>query len=123
MFRDPYSRLAPRHSPRPRRRFSRAEYAFVLGGLVLAAAATAAALILGAGLQLIGPLWTAAIAWAVPAQIVHALWRGFRRKDWSGFGRYEPPVDNDTFDWGTKTGKYAYLRIHEEYQRLMGDES
>ena len=123
MFDDRWSRGGARHTHRPRRKFSPAEHAFVLGGLGLAAAATAVALVLGQGLGFLGPLCMAAIAWTVLAQIAHALWRGFRHRDWSCFGAYVPPVDRDSFDWSTRTGTYAYLRIAEEHERLMGDDS
>ena len=65
--------------------------AFLLGGLALAAVYTAIALGLDTGVEHIGPLWMAAIAWIVAASLACALWRGFRHKDWSAFSAYELP--------------------------------
>ena len=97
-----------------------AERLFVLGGLALAALYTAASLAAGSGAEAIGPLWMAAIAWTVLAALAAALWQGFRRRDWSPFRRHRlPDGSGDNFDWGTKTGAYAYHRIHDEHERLM----
>ena len=96
------------------------ERLFVLGGLALAALYTAASLAAGAGTEAIGPLCMAAIAWTAMAALAAALWQGFRRRDWSAFRRHRlPDGSGDTFDWGTRTGAYAYHRIHEEHERLM----
>ena len=97
------------------------ERTFVLGGLGLAALATAVLPALGAGMDVIGPLWMAAVVWTAVAQAVHALWLGLCRGDWSAFGAYGAPVDGDAFDWSTRTGAYAYLRVREEHERLLGD--
>ncbi|MDE0176119.1 MAG: hypothetical protein OYH76_20135 [Defluviicoccus sp.] len=96
------------------------ERLFVLGGFAVAALWTAASLAAGAGTEAIGPLWMAAIAWTVLAALAAALWQGFRRGDWSAFRDYElPDGSGDTFDFGTRTGSYAHLRIAEEHERLM----
>ena len=96
------------------------ERLFVLGGLALAALYTAASLAAGAGTEAIGPLWMAAIAWTAAAALAAALWQGFRHRDWSPFRRHRlPDGSSDGFDWGTRTGAYAYRRIHEEHERLM----
>ena len=96
------------------------ERLFVLGGLGLAALYTAASLAAGAGAEAIGPLWMAAIAWTAIAALACALWQGVRRRDWSAFRRHRlPDGSRDTFDWSTRTGAYAYLRIQEEHERLM----
>ena len=93
---------------------------FVLGGLALAALYTAASLAAGSGREAIGPLWMAALAWTAAAALAAALWQGFRRRDWSPFRRCRlPDGSGDNFDWGTRTGAYAYLRIHDEHERLM----
>ena len=89
--------------------------AFVFGGLALAAAYTAATLALDAGLEHIGTLWMAAIAWTVLAGFAGALWRGFRHHDWSAFSRYERPEDDGEMDeWLSRTGRYSSLRDKEE---------
>ena len=96
------------------------ERLFVLGGLALAALYTAASLAAGSGAEAIGPLWMAAIAWTALAALAAALWQGIRHRDWSPFRRHRlPDGSGDNFDWGTRTGAYAYLRIHEEHERLM----
>ena len=96
------------------------ERLFVLGGLALAALYTAASLAAGVGTEAIGPFWMAAIAWTAMAALAAALWQGVHRRDWSAFRRYRfPDNSGDTFDWGTRTGAYAYRRIQEEHERLM----
>ena len=96
------------------------ERLFVLGGLALAALYTAASLAAGTGAEAIGPLWMAAIAWTVAAATAAALWQGFRHGDWSAFRRHRlPDGSEENFDWSTKTGRYAYLRIADEHERLM----
>ena len=97
-----------------------AERLFVLGGLALAALYTAASLAAGTGTEAIGPLWMAAIAWTAGAALAAALWQGFRHRDWSTFRRRRlRDGGGEDFDWGTKTGRYAWLRIHDEHERLM----
>ncbi len=89
--------------------------ALVLGGLALAAVYNAAALVLGAGAEHVGPLWMAAFAWTVAASLAGALWRGFRHSDWSAFSGYELPEDDgDMEEWAMRTGRYAWLRDMEE---------
>ena len=103
-----------------RRRSAWRERLFVLGGFALAALYTAASLALGSGAEAIGPFWMAAVVWTVPAALACALRQGIRRRDWSPFRRYRRPGGrDDDFDWATKTGAYAYLRIQEEHERLM----
>ena len=103
-----------------RRRHSWRERLFVLGGFAVAALYTAASLAAGTGTEAIGPLWMAAILWTVPSSLALALRSGFVHRDWSAFRDCElPDGSGDTFDFGTRTGSYAYLRIAEEHERLM----
>ena len=96
------------------------ERLFVLGGFALAGLYTVVSLAAGSGTEGIGLLWMAAIAWTVMASLTAALWQGFRHRDWSPFRRYRlPDGSGDDFDWGTRTGRYAHLRIAEEHERLM----
>ena len=105
---------------RPQRRSTWRERLFVLGGIALAALYTAASVAAGTGTEAIGPLWMAAIAWTVMAALAAALWQGLRHRDWSAFRSYELADGSaDGFDWGTRTGSYAWMRIHEEHERLM----
>ena len=94
------------------------ERLFVLGGLMLAAIWTAASLASGAGGELIGPAWMAAIAWTVLASLAGALRRGFRHRDWSAFRSYELPDGRDQrLDWDTRSGTCAWMRDWEDRQR------
>ena len=105
---------------RPQRRSTWRERLFVLGGFAVAALYTAASLAAGSGAEAIGPLWMAAIVWTVVAALAAALWQGFRHRDWSAFRNYElADGSGEDFDWGTRTGAYAYHRIQEEHERLM----
>ncbi len=100
---------------RPLRRITWRVRALVLGGLALATVYTAAALVLGAGTEHIGPLWMGAIVWTIAASLAGALWRGFRHHDWSAFSAYElPPDDDDLHEWTLRTGRYSSLREMED---------
>ena len=92
-----------------------AERAFVLFGVAAAAVFTAVSVALGAGTEVIGPAWLAALAWTVLASLACALARGIRRRDWSAFRNYElPDGRGERIDWVSKTGRYAYLREWED---------
>ncbi len=93
--------------------------AFVLGGFALAALYTLAAVLLGAGLEAVGPLWLAAGLWAAISSLALALRSGFRDGDWSAFRDFEPPDNTDTIDWSTESGAWFDMAIAEEQERLM----
>ena len=98
------------------------ERLFVLGGFGAAAGGTVGSVAIGAGMEPVGPLWFAAIVWAVLAGLANVLWRGFRLGDWSAFRRYDPPDNSELIDWTTQTGEYAYMRIADEHERLMRED-
>ncbi len=103
-----------------RQRHSRRERAFVLGGFAVAALYSLIAAILGIGMDAIGPLWLAAVLWSVPASLALALRRGFVHRDWSAFRDYElPDGREENFDWDTRSGEYAWMRVAEEHERPM----
>ncbi len=95
------------------------ERLIVLGGFATAALCTSVAVILGTGMESIGPLWLAAVVWTVPASLALALRRGFVRGDWSAFRNREFPDDSELIDWTTQTGEYAWMAVAEEHERLM----
>ena len=111
-------------SPPPPRDASRptpAERAAVLGGFAFAALYTAVAAVSGAGMDIIGAAWLAAVAWAAVSSLALALRRGLRHGDWSAFGRYRLPDDRDEqLDFATRTGMYAWLRDEED--RLLHED-
>ena len=101
-----------------RQRHSRRERTFVLGGFAVAALYSLIAAIFGIGMEAVGPLWLAAVLWTVPASL--ALRRGFVHRDWSAFGDYElPDGREENFDWDTRSGEYAWMRVAGEHERLM----
>ena len=105
----------PRDPPRPRRATWR-ERLVVLGGFAPASLAA----VLGAGADILVPLWLAALAWTVLASLACALRRDIRDRDWSAFrGGDCDQGREDLVAWSTKTGAYAYLRVAEEHARLM----
>lgn len=96
------------------RRSTWRERIFVLGGLALAATLTAAAPALGLEDRVVGLAWTvlASLACALRAGIVHGDWSAFthrRRRD----SRAE------SFDWDTRTGVWAWMRVAERRARLL----
>ena len=106
-----------RDNTRPRTTW--AERAIVLFGLVLAALCTAWSATTGAGLEPVAAAWLAAGAWAAVSSLALALRRGFRRHDWSAFGRHKLPEDTELIDWSTKSGSWLDMAVAEENERLM----
>lgn len=60
------------------------ERAFVFAGIAFAGGVTGVGRPLGAGEEILAPVWLGALAWTVLASLAHVLWRGFRHGDWSG---------------------------------------
>ena len=116
---------APDRTPR---RSIRRERAFVLAGIALAAPVTAVLLVLDADRAAVGFVWLIAIAWTAAASLAAALRRGIVDRDWSAFGdrrcrhAWLPDTRAESFDWDTRTGAFAYMRIREDRQRLLEDD-
>ena len=114
-------------SDEPPRRSTWRERAFVLGGLALALPVTAVSLVLGADGGIVGFAWTVAVIWTALAGLACALRRGFADNDWSAFrGRGHrhgclPNIRGESFDWDTRTGAFAYMRIEKDRERLLDD--
>ena len=119
--------------PRMPRRSTWREHAFVLGGLALAVPATALSPFLGADSTVIGFVWLVAVAWTTLASLAAALRCGLVHADWSALGgrgqrhacrRHKCPPDTDAegFDWNTRTGAFAYMRIRDDRERLLEDD-
>jgi len=111
-----------RDSARPRTTW--AGRAVVLGGFALAALCTVWSAALGAplefGIETVAAAWLAAAAWAFVSSLALAIRRGLRNRDWSAFGRCElSDGREDRLDWSLKSGRYAYMRIAEDNERLM----
>lgn len=105
-----------------RHRDTRIERATVLAGVTIAAAGTAFSAFFGAGIDFVGILWLAAIAWTVAASLALALRRGIRHGDWSAFRHRRLPDGRDErIDAATGSGQYAHLTVAEEHERLMRD--
>ena len=97
-----------------------AERAIVLSGLVLAALCTAWSATTGAGLEPVAAAWLAAGAWAFLSSLALALRRGLRDRDWSAFRRCElSDGREDRLDWSLKSGRYAWMRVAEDNERLL----
>ena len=98
---------------------TRRERTLVLGGFAVAALHTGISTITGAGIEPIAAAWLAAAAWAFVSSLALALRRGFRRHDWSAFGRYDMPDNTELVDWSTKSGAWFDMAVAEENERLM----
>ena len=92
------------------------ERAFVFAGIAVAGVTSAIGVPVGAGEDVLAPVWVGAIGWTVLATIAHALWRGFRLGDWSAFRGYElPGVDHDV-------GNFAYQQLTDpSWRHLPGN--
>ena len=94
---------------------SRAARFMVLSGPALALLFTLYVLVSGSGASLLFAAWFWAAIWTFLAALTGALWRGIRRRDWSAFTGYSlPEQDADSFEWTTRTGRYAWRRDYEE---------
>ena len=104
------------------------ERAFVLGGLAFAPPVNAVLLILDIDRAAIGLVWLVAVAWTALASIAAGIRCGIVHGDRSAFDgrgcRHACPPDTgaESFDWGTRTGQFAYMRIDEDRQRLLQDD-
>ena len=119
--------MARRSEPRPASSTPR-ERAFVLGGLALAPPVTAVLLVLDIDRPAIGLVWLIAVAWTALASIAAAIRSGIVDGDWSAFdgcGRRHdrlPDTRAESFDWDTRTGQFAYMRVQEDRERLLEDD-
>ncbi len=105
-----------------RPRITRTERAIVLAGVIIAMACTAFSAFFGVGMDFVGILWLAAVAWTVVSSLALALRRGLRHGDWSAFRRRRlPDWRDERIDAATESGQYAHLSIAEEHDRLMRD--
>ena len=100
-------------------RTSPCERALVLAGFAAAALCTAWSAATGADIETVAAAWLAAAAWAFVLSLALALRRGFRRRDWSAFGRYGMPDNTELIDWSTKSGSWLDMAVAEENERLM----
>ena len=106
----------------PPRRSTWRERAFVLGGLALAAALTAAAFAIDLQDHTVGLAWAAALAWTVLASLACGLRRGIAHGDWSAFtDRRRRDSRAERFDWDTRSGAWAWMRTAEGCRRLLED--
>ena len=110
------------------RRSTRGERAFVLGIPALAPPATAVLPALGADGEAVGFVWLAAVAWTAIASLAAALRSGLAHGNRSAFRggcecRHTCPPDTraESFDWDTRTGAFAYMRIRDDRERLLDD--
>lgn len=92
---------------------------WMLGPLAVAVPLSAALALAGAGGDWFGAVWLAAVLWAVAASLVQAVWQGLRQGDWSAFTYCYLPRNDDDFDYATRTGKFAHLRIRAVHEALV----
>ena len=95
---------------------------WVQGPLAIAVPVSVALALAGAGGDWFGALWLAVLLWTVGATFVQALWQGLRHGDWSSFTYCDSPRNDDDFDYATRTGKFAHVRIRAEHEGLMRED-
>ena len=94
---------------------------WVLAPLAVAVPISGALAFAGAGADWMGALWLAAVLWAIGASFVQALWQGLRHGDWSAFRTCDLPGNDDDFDFETRSGAFAFMRIRAGHESLMRD--
>ena len=119
--------MAPRSEP-PSASSTPRERAFVLGAIALAAPVTVVLVVLDIDRAAIGLVWLIAVAWTAVASLAAAIRCGIVHGDRSAFdGRARrrdrlPDTRAESFDWNTRTGQFAYMRIDEDRERLLEDD-
>ena len=74
----------------------------MFGGVAVAGAASGIGVPIGAGEEVLVPVWLGAIGWTVIATIAHGLWRGVRFGEWSGDRDHERRRGDElSFRWRT----------------------
>ncbi|MDE0359864.1 MAG: hypothetical protein OXI74_01720 [Rhodospirillaceae bacterium] len=96
---------------------------WVLGAPALALAATFMLVAAGAPGDWIGAVWLVALLLTIAASFTQALLACVRHGDWSAFACAHPPCtalrrDDRDFDFATRTGLYAHLRVRDEHESL-----
>ena len=112
---------ATRHPDSPHSAVRGAQW--VLGAPALALAATFMLVAAGAPGDWIGAVWLVALLVTIAASFTQALLAGVRHGDWSAFACAHPPCtalrrDDPDFDFATRTGLYAHLRVRDEHESL-----
>ena len=92
---------------------------WVLAPLGIAVPVSGALPLAGAGGDWMGALWLAAVLWAIAASFVQAMWQGLRHGDWSGFRSCDLPGHDDDFDFETRSGAFAFMRVRARHESLM----
>ena len=91
---------------------------WILGAPAFALAATPLLAFANTPGDWIGAVWLVAVLWTIAASLAQALWAGVRHGDWSAFSCSMFPGDDDDFDYFSRTGSYAYLRIRAAHEAL-----
>ena len=108
-----YMHNVPTNKDSSRKRHTWRERAFVFAGIAAAGAVSAVDARVGAGEEILAPVWLGALTWTVLASLALALWQGFRHGDWSAFRGYElPGVDHDA-------GDFAYRQLTDPFWRHL----
>ena len=108
----------PNNAPTP---VTLSERLLVLGGLVVALLATPVLALLSVPAAVNGAVWMLAILYTVFASLGHAMWLGLAHGDWSRFGsgcEARERARRDRFDWHSRTGIYAFIRIRDRNEAL-----
>ena len=89
-------------------------HCLVLTGPAIAFLFTLCVLASWLGVGLLFAAWLCAAIWSFLTALAGALWRAYHG-DRSAFTGYTlPEKDADRFEWGTRTGRYAWRRDYEE---------
>ena len=95
---------------------------WVLGPLAVAVPVSVALAFAGADGDWFGAVWVAVLFWTIGATFVQALWQGLRHGDWAAFTYCDWPSTDDDFDFETRSGEFAYLRIRAEHEALVRED-
>ena len=82
------------------------ERAFVFGGIAIAGGVSGIGVPVGAGEELLAPVWLGALAWTILASIAHGLWRGVSFGEWAadrGAGREHARRHGDELSYRWRT--------------------
>ena len=94
---------------------------FVLAAPAVALALTPLLWWLRVSGEVVAFLWLLAIACTVIASLVQAVMQGIRHGDGAAFDEGHDAGRDEDFDFSTRSGEFAWLRVRTEHEALLRD--
>ena len=108
-------------SCRVRRKCNQLQAFFVLAAPAVALALTPLLWWLHVSGEVVGFVWLLAIACTVIASLIQAVMQGIRHGDWTTYDDGRDAGRDEDFDYSTRSGEFAWLRVRTEHEALLRD--